>query len=218
MPPVPPPQPTPIYRLVHVDNLAALLARGRLHAPLHVPADGQPYRTIHNVEVQANRRVKQVPCGPGGTVHDYLPFYFGPLSVMLLQLKTGQVPGYADGPEPLVYLRTTVQAVAQAGCPFVFTDGHGLAKFTNWFDDLAHLNAVDWPLVRDRFWVDTMEDNDRKRRKQAEFLIWQGLDWDLLDSIAVFSRAMQQRVQGIIASYPERRQAPVHVLPNLYYP
>ena len=100
----------------------------------------------------------------------------------------------------------------------MFTDGHGLAKFTNWFDDLAHLNAVDWPLVRDRFWADTIEDNDRKRRKQAEFLIWQGLDWDLLDGIAVLSSAMQQRVQGIIAGYSARRQPPVHVLPNLYYP
>lgn len=149
------PQPTPIYRLVHVDNLAALLARGRLHAPHHTPADGILYRTIHDANVQANRRVKDVPCGPGGTVHDYLPFYFGPLSVMLLQLKTGQVAGYNEGQEPLVYLRTTVQAVAQAGCPFVFTDGHGLAKFTRWFDDLAHLDAVDWPLLRGRYWIDT---------------------------------------------------------------
>lgn len=142
-------------RLVHVSNLAALLARGRLHAPLHVPDDGHPYRTIHDTEVQANRRIKEVPCGPGGTVHDYLPFYFGPLSVMLLKLKSGQVEGYAEGQEPLVYLRTTVQAVMRAGCPFVFTDGHGLAKFTRWFDEPAHLDAIDWPLVRDRFWADT---------------------------------------------------------------
>lgn len=212
------PQPTPIYRLVHVDNLEALLARGRLHAPLHVPADGQPYRTIHNAEVQANRRVKQVPCGPGGTVHDYLPFYFGPLSVMLLQLKTGQVPGYDEGQEPLLYLRTTVQTVAEAGCPFVFTDGHGLAKFTSWFDDMANLDAVDWPLVRDRYWSDTLEDNDRKRRKQAEFLVWQGLDWDLLDGIGVFNADMEQLVQGIISGYPERKQVPIRVTRNLYYP
>jgi ssDNA thymidine ADP-ribosyltransferase, DarT len=212
------PQPTPIYRLVHVDNLTALLTRGRLHAPHHMPADGMPYRTIHDANVQANRRIKDVPCGPGGTVHDYLPFYFGPLSVMLLQLKTGQVAGYTEGQEPLVYLRTTVQAVTQAGCPFVFTDGHGLAKFTRWFDDLAHLDEVDWPLVRDRFWADTPDDNDRKRRKQAEFLVWQGLDWDLLDGIGVFSDGMRQRVQGIIAGCPERRQVPVRVTRNLYYP
>jgi hypothetical protein len=212
------PQPTPIYRLVHVDNLAAILARGRLHAPHQAPADGAPYRTIHDANVQANRRIKDVPCGPGGTVHDYLPFYFGPLSVMLLQLKTGRVAGYNDGQEPLVYLRTTVQAVAQAGCPFVFTDGHGLAKFTRWFDDLVHLDEIDWPLVRDRYWMDTPEDNDRKRRKQAEFLVWQGLDWDLLDGIGVFNVGMQQRVQGIISGCRDRRQVPVRVKRDLYYP
>jgi hypothetical protein len=44
-----PPIPTPIFRLVHVDNLDLLLRRGGLHAPKHTPADGLPYRTIHNV-------------------------------------------------------------------------------------------------------------------------------------------------------------------------
>ncbi|MDI1258130.1 DarT ssDNA thymidine ADP-ribosyltransferase family protein [Aquabacterium sp.] len=46
-------------------------------------------------------------------------------------------------------------------------------------------------------WHDTPEDNDRKRRKQAEFLVWQGLDWDLLDGIGVINAGMRQRVQGI---------------------
>jgi hypothetical protein len=76
---------------------------------------------------------------------------------------------------------------------------------------------VDWSLVRGRYWSDTAEDNDRKRRKQAEFLVWQGLDWDLLDGIGVLNQSMQQRVQGIIAGYPERKQLPVHVKPGLYY-
>lgn len=70
-----PPEPTLLYRLVHVDTLPTLLARGALHAPNNTPADGLPYRTIHNPTVQANRRVKTVPTGPGGTVHDYVPFY-----------------------------------------------------------------------------------------------------------------------------------------------
>jgi len=62
---------------------------------------------------------------------------------MLLNLKSGRVAGYNEGQEPLVYLKTTVQAVASAGCRFVFTDGHGLAigrpfketSFGNWFRD-----------------------------------------------------------------------------------
>lgn len=37
-------------------------------------------------------------------MHDYVPFYFGPLSPMMLNLKTGRVAGYEEDQEPLIYL------------------------------------------------------------------------------------------------------------------
>ena len=212
-----PPQPTPIFRLVHVDCLRTLLTRGTLHAPNCTPGDGLPYRTIHDHNVQASRRVKAVPCGPGGTVHDYLPFYFGARSVMLLKLKSGQVAGYSEGQEPLIYLVSTAQTVAKAGCQFVFTDGHGLAIFTQWFTDLARLDAVDWPLLSARYWNDTPQDNDRQRRKQAEFLVWQSLDWGLIGGIGVLNATTKAHVEGILRQYPQRKQVPVKVMPGLYY-
>lgn len=212
-----PPQPTHIYRMVHVDTLPTLLARGGLHAPNHTPADGLPYRTIHNTTVQANRRVKAVPCGPGGTVHDYVPFYLGTRSVMLLNLKTGRVPGYGEGQEPLIYLVSTAQAVVVAGHRYVFTDGHGLANFTDWFDDLDRLDAIDWPLLKEKIWRDTPDDNDRQRRKQAEFLVWQSLCWDALLGIGVQTVAMQQRVEQLLRQHPHCKQLPVKVLPKWYY-
>ncbi len=169
--------PTFIYRLVHVECLETLLSRGALHSPNGTPNDGRAYRTIHNATVQANRRVKAVPCGPGGTVHDYVPFYFGPLSVMLLNLKTGRVTGYTEGQAPLIYLVSSVEAIRAAGCAFVFTDGHGLATFTSWFDDIEQLSKVDWGIVGKKYWADEPEDNDRQRRKQAEFLVHGSCDW-----------------------------------------
>ena len=212
-----PPQPTPIYRLVHVDCLATLLIRGVLHAPNATPNDGLPYRTIHDTSVQVSRRVKAVPCGPGGTVHDYLPFYFGPRSVMLFKLKTGQVAGYSEGQEPLIYLVSTAQAVAEAGNGFVFTDGHGLANFTAWFTDLARLDAVDWPLLAAQYWNDTPQDNDRQRRKQAEFLVWRSLNWGQIGGIRVLNAAMKLRVEGILQQHPQRKPIAVKVTPGLYY-
>ena len=217
MPPAAPPNPTWLYRLVHVDNLATLLTRGVLHAPHSTPNDGLPYRPIHNVSVQASRHVRQIPCGPGGTIHDYLPFYFGPLSVMLLNLKTGRVAGYTEGQEPLVYLLTMAQAVQQAGCRFVFSDGHALAGFTDWYDDLARLDQVDWNIVGARYWSDQPDDNDRQRRKQAEFLVWQSLDWSLIRGIVVLNAAMQQRVENILNQFPQRARPQVAVKPGWYY-
>jgi hypothetical protein len=76
-----------------MDNLPTLLTRGALHAPNFTPDDGLPYRTIHNLSVQVSRHDRPIAHGPGGTCHDYVPFYFGTLSVMLLNLKTGRVPG-----------------------------------------------------------------------------------------------------------------------------
>ncbi len=165
-----PPAPTPIFRLTHVDNLETLLRRGGLHAPKHTPDDGLPYRTIHNVDIQAERRVRTIPCGPRGTIHDYVSFYFGYLSPLLLQLKTGRVAGYQEGQEPLIYLVSSVQRALEEGVPFVFSDGHGIAAFTSWYDDLVDLDKVDWGMVYQRYWHDTVDDMDRQRRKQAEFL------------------------------------------------
>jgi hypothetical protein len=70
---------------------------------------------------------------------------------MMLQLKTGQVPGYNEGQEPLIYLVSSAQAVQSAGLKFAYSDGHGLATFTEWFDDLANLDAVDWTVVNQRY-------------------------------------------------------------------
>ncbi len=212
-----PPNPTWLYRLVHVDNLAMLLTRGALHAPRMTPDDGLDYRPIHNPSVQAKRHIKPIPCGPGGAIHDYVPFYFGPLSVMLLNLKTGRVVGYTEGQEPLIYLRTTAQRVQDSGAKFVFSNGHGLAGFTSWYDNLARLNEVDWDIVQIRQWQDTPKDNDRQRRKQAEFLVWHSLDWSLISDIAVLNAKMQLRVEKLLSVFPQRTQPPVVVEPSWYY-
>src|SRR5262245_2002255 len=172
-----PPNPTAIYRFVHIDNLDTLIRRGALHAPNHVPSDGLPYRFCHDPEVQGARAAVTIPVGPGGTIHDYVPFYFGYLSPMMLRLKTGQVSGYDEGQEPLIYLASTAQAVDSSNSRFVFSNGHGLAIFTDWFDDLSRLDEVDWNMVYQRYWKDTINDMDRQRRKQAEFLVHQSCPW-----------------------------------------
>lgn len=214
---MPVPDSISLYRLIHVETLPTLLARGTLHAPNCTPEDGLPYRTIHNVGVQESRHNSQIQCGPRGTCHDYIPFYFGPLSPMLLNLKTGRVAGYTQGQSPLIYLTTTVDRVQAAGCAFVFSDGHGLARFTNWYDDPARLDQVDWNIVGARYWNDRPDDNDRQRRKQAEFLIWQSLGWPLIERIAVFNQQAKTNVETVLGQHPEQVHPPVDVRSQWYY-
>jgi hypothetical protein len=212
-----PPFPTPILRFTHVDNLATIIRRGGLHAPNHVPEDGLAYRFCHSAEVQSARADVPVHLGPGGTIHDYVPFYFGYLSPMMLKLKTGQVDGYAEGQAPLIYLVSSAQAVQDVGLDFVFSDGHGLARFTDWFDDLNRLDAVDWMMVNQQYWADKIEDMDRQRRKQAEFLVYRYCPWALIHEIVVIDSAMQQRVEEILADFSVEKRRVVRIDRSWYY-
>jgi hypothetical protein len=211
------PRPTPIYRFLHIDNLDVCLRRGGLHAPNQTPEDDHVYRTIHNPDVQAQRRMNRIPCGPDGSIHDYVSFYFGPRSPMLLQLHTGRVEGYRDGQEQLVYVVSTAQAIEDAPLPFVFSDGHGIAAFTRWFDDLTELIQVDWEAVAARYWADTVEDMDRQRRKQAEFLVYRECPWNLITEIGVLNAGAQSRVENILQGFDPVMRRPVRVQPGWYY-
>lgn len=186
-------------------------------APSAEPKAGREYRTIHDTEIQDKRRVARIPCGPDGVIHDYVSFYFGPRSPMLFRLHTGWVQGYTEGQEPLIYLVSMAQVVTESGTAHVFSDGHGIARFTEWFADLAQLEQVDWDAVYARIWKDTPEDPDRQRRKQAEFLVHGFCPWSLIHRIAVANERMRVSVEQILAGFPADVQRLVEVRPDWYY-
>lgn len=105
------PIPTPVFRIVHVENLALCLQdRGMRAASRAVAAPGE-WRSIHDTDVQRKRGLREIPVGSCGTVHDYVPFYLGPRAPMLLRLHTGRVEGYDGRQDSIVYVTSTVEAV-----------------------------------------------------------------------------------------------------------
>lgn len=206
-----------IYRMIHIDNLDVLLRRQALHAPNQTPNDGLKYRTIHDADVQTKRRNSPVSVGPCGTIHDYVPFYFGRRSPMLLRLHTDRVDGYTEGQGPLIYLVSSIQAVVDAGAKFIFSDGHGLAKYTKWFESTEDLDKVDWTAVHARQWNDTVQDMDRQRRKQAEFLVHQTCPWTAITTIAVLNDKLSARVQTIQSAHRQALRRSIAIQPTWYY-
>ena len=207
--------PTPVYHITHLRNLAGIIAAGGLRCHRHLCAQSTQYTDIAHRNIQDRRADTPVPCGPGGNLHDYVPLYFAPRSPMLYAISRGNVEGYAGGQKPVAHLVTTAQAIAAAGCGFVFTDGHAVVSVTGFHDDLGRLGAIDWPLMQETYWYDTDDDNDRKRRRQAEFLVHQSLPWELVTEIGVLDKGVQCEVAkelGQIKHCPR-----ISVRPEWYY-
>ena len=75
---------------------------------------------------------------------------------------------------------------------------------TSGFADLA------WDVIRSRQWADTADDNDRKRRKQAEFLVHNAVPWNAVSRIGVIDATIADTVHALLAGAPHQPAVDVH--------
>jgi hypothetical protein len=208
--------PTRIYHITHINNLPSIIQHNGLYSDNLSNERGLQPRSIAHHHIKERRARRLVPYAAGGTLADYVPFYFAPRSPMLFAIHRGQVPVYNKGQRDIIHLVSTVEAVLQSGVPFAFTDGHADIAYSQFFDNLDALaQHVDWSLMRERYWNNTAQDGDRKRRRQAEFLIYQHVPWALIQQIGVIDRQRQQQVEALIAQLAHCPQ--VLIQRNWYY-
>ena len=181
-------------------NLADILAHGGLWSDLQCQN-----RDIRGTQI-GYRHIKQrrmqyiVPKPPGGPLGDYVPFYFAPRSPMLYTISRGNVPEYQEGQQPVLHLVSTVEQVIEYRpvLRWLFTDGHAVISLSDYHNDVADLDKIDWEIMQARYWADTAEDGDRERRRQAEFLVYQFFPWQLVVEIGVINQAVRNQVQEIL--------------------
>lgn len=183
--------------MTHVGNLASIIKEGRLYCDARAPRCN-PHSIAYG-HLKAMRAVKTVPVPPGGYVTDYVPFYFAPKSPMLYAIHRGYVKSGLSQTE-IIYLVTTVETVVQANKLFVFTDRNATSLNVRFSNDLSRLNQyVNWDIMRSPYWFDRLPDYpDRKSRRQAEFLVYQELEWELIEQIGVYDSTRLNMVQQLL--------------------
>lgn len=200
--------PTNIYHLTHVDNLPSIMAKGVV-APNLLQEVGIDRVDIAYTHIQERRSNTFMDCGPGGTIHDYAPFYFAPRSPMLFTISRGNVPNYDQGQEPLVYLVSSVQLIQRAGLPYVFSTRHCDDSNNIFYDDPQHLTEVDWDVMDMLYWSNKPEQPDRKSRRQAEFLVHRTLPWEWVGDIVTMTEEVLSKVEELIRSADYKPRAEV---------
>ena len=205
--------PTSIYHITHVDNLPSIAALGLLCD--REVARGTLFHSIAHDEIKQIRAETEVPCGPGGTLDEYVPFYFAPRSPMLYTINQGNVASVADGQTWIVHLVLSADDLMGAQ-ECVFTNGHAIMDLSDFFTDLANLSELDWTAVNSRKWGSYYDPTDEtKRKKQSEFLARTTVPWEQVRRIGVPSEACAERVLELLdgcAHIP-----PVDVRKDWYY-
>ena len=185
-----------IFRIVHRDNLPWILDNG-MHARNGMIVDPN-YRNIGNVDLIDKRSRRAVAVSPGGTLSDYIPFYFTPYSIMMLNIKTGyggvkQVPN----DEILIFVSSLHHAAAQ-GVTFVFPNQHAYPPMAEYFTSGTDLHRIDWPLLQSRNFEHDPDDPGKKERYQAEALLWKHVPLDALLGVCCCTDKTQRHIQDEI--------------------
>ena len=201
-----------IWRIVHRDNLPWLLSHG-LHCRNAAEQDPN-YLNIGNAELIDKRAHRVVPIAPGGTLSDYVPFYFTPFSVMMKNIHSGRSVVQRRN-EEIVILVSSLHRVRELGVPVLFTDGHAYPPGTRYFDDPAALTEIDWGILQARDFKRDLDDPKKLERYQAEALIHRHLPVQGLLGIVCYTDGLKQAFENKIRALG--LQLPVHARTGWYF-
>ena len=185
-----------IFRITHIENVAWILENG-LHCRNSGVRDPN-YREIGNPDLISKRAHRGVPIPPGGTLSDYIPFYFTPFSPMMLNIKTGYSGMKQTPMSDIVIFASSLRAVAEQGLGYVFTDRHAYLSAAEFSSDLNDLDRLDWKILEARDFKRDANDPGKVERYQAEALIHRHMPVAALAGIVCHGAAQEARLQQLV--------------------
>jgi hypothetical protein len=196
-----PPKQPKIYHITHLSNLESITSTGYIYSDAVMIGKGTATTGIGMSTIKKRRLSLPVRCHAGDHVGDFVPFYFCPRSVMLYLLYRGNHPEitYKGGQEPIVHLEADLHSVVDWASSkdrrWAFSLSNAGAVYTEFRDDLANLDEIDWSAVANNNFASP----DIKEGKQAEFLIYKSFPWKLVERVGVASQAAGQKVLAAMA-------------------
>lgn len=195
-----------IFRITHIENVPWALANG-LHCR-RSPVCDPNYREIGNPDLIQKRHHRPIPIPVGGTLSDYIPFYFTPYSPMLLNIKTGYNGMKQTPMQEIVIFVASLHRLAQEGIPFVIADRHAYLATAKFVGDINGLDLLDWPRLQTRDFKHDPDDPGKFERYQAEALIRDHLPVSALSGILCYGPEQA----SILQAHVDAHHCPTSVL------
>jgi len=215
--PINPTQNKKIHHITHYTNLISIISASRLFCGNELHIQGIIPTNIGHSSLKQMRgqHPVEVPCG--GTLNDYVPFFFATRPPMIIAIEKGSVADYRGTQREIIYLVSSIEKILESGCIWCFTDGHAIEAITSYYNNLEQLSEIDWDAIVAWDYRLTTGDPDRERKKQAEFLVKGYVPWECIESITVKDDKMQNCVREIITSSNSHHRPTININRNWYY-
>jgi hypothetical protein len=184
-----------IFRITHKDNLPWILDNG-LHCRKS-PMQDPNFVNIGITDLIEKRHLRQVPEPPGGTLSDYIPFYFTPLSMMAYNIYTGRNVRQR-GNDEIVILVASLLELQKAAVSVLFADRHASLVDAKFSSNLERLDRIDWKILQNRDFSRNNDDIGKTSRYQAEVLVHNQMSIDRLLYVACYDDNQKKWAENLV--------------------
>ncbi|PKO16005.1 DUF4433 domain-containing protein [candidate division BRC1 bacterium HGW-BRC1-1] len=202
-----------IFRIVHLRNVEWIFQHGLYcrNSETHDPN----YVNIGNIDLIDKRAKRLVPIPPGGTLSDYVPFYFTPFSIMMYNIKTGYGGITKRENCDIVIFVSSIQRLRELGLPFLFTNQHAYLVDTEFMGRDGDLGAIDWALLQNRDFETDYHDPGKQARYQAEALVHNHVPLEALLGIGCHDDKAREELEMLVRA--SCKELTVKVTPGWYF-
>jgi hypothetical protein len=201
---------TLVYHITHIDNLDGIIQSNGLWCDRERNRQGFESINIAYNELKERRMVTSVRVYEGKTLGDFVPFYFTNRSPMLFAIHKGTVESYPGTQNEIIYLVSTVKNLMNCRRRWCFTNGHAVEALSEYFTDISDLVRIDSEVIESWSWHKKENDPDRKRRKQAEFLVEDSVPLDVFTEIGVINEENKRKVENILCRFKKEITVSLH--------
>lgn len=177
-----------IFHFTDYRNLNSIIENGLLCTNMK-DEQGVKHYNIANQAIQERRADTDVTAGPGGKIHDYVPFYFSSRNPMLLSLLNQK----NCDQNWIIYLCVKINRLDKDDAVFTNSSANTAVPPT-FYDNPSHLDDLDWKLILSWRWGKWTD--DEKHKKMAEALIHTRVDISEIDSIVVYNECIKNEVKN----------------------
>lgn len=178
-----------IYHFTYLGNLENIVKNGLLSTNLKNEL-GIEHVDIANIDIQCRRANMTVTCGPGGFVHDYVPFYFCARVPMLLRVLNSKNVDQ----QFIIYLAVPISFVSRDDVVFTSASANTAIPPT-FFEDPGYLSNLTWELIDSNKWGYSEDD---LHAKMAEVLFHRKVEISDIEYVVVWNKSIRDEVERIL--------------------